>query len=95
MQCLLDQNVDFTAHSTVQDSHCGAVHDSDGNSSVSLSELHSRQQSPLHPCILRGLFATVLGTQLHVSSGNVMINEVGLRPHLKDQLGTINGAGHI
>lgn len=29
------------------------------------------------------------------ASGNVMVNEAGLKPQLKDQIGSINGAGHM
>lgn len=29
------------------------------------------------------------------ASGNVMVNEAGLKPHVKDQIGSINGAGHM
>lgn len=36
-----------------------------------------------------------LAVNFTFASGNVMVNEAGLRPHLKDQIGSINGAGHM
>jgi hypothetical protein len=29
------------------------------------------------------------------ASGNVLVNEAALRPHIKDQVGAVNGAGHM
>ena len=36
-----------------------------------------------------------LATNFCFASGNVMVNEAGMKPHVKDQIGSINGAGHM
>jgi hypothetical protein len=36
-----------------------------------------------------------IGMNFTFASGNVLVNQAALRPDLKDQVGAINGAGHM
>lgn len=36
-----------------------------------------------------------LSVNFTFASGNVMVNEAGCKPHLGEQIGSINGAGHM